>query len=259
MRYLTDAIVIQKAPFSESSQIVHLLTAREGRVLALARGAFRPRSGFGGPLDLLVRGEADLLRRTATDLDVLYSFQVKAPYRGIRRSARAWGAGCYLLELATAFSYLRDREAGMFDLLRHALDAIDTATLAEEIESWLLGFAVHALRRAGLAPRVDACGGCGSDRPLGQPDHQEFLSPTAGGVLCRACRSAEAIAVPSAALDLLARLLGHAARPAQSDGQAIRAARRAVDLYLEYRMEAPTRSRHFLERVLCEPAAKEPR
>ncbi|RJR31260.1 MAG: hypothetical protein C4574_01355, partial [Candidatus Latescibacterota bacterium] len=49
----TLGIAIQRVPFSESSQVVHFLTRDNGRLVCMARGVFRPKSGLHGGIDLL--------------------------------------------------------------------------------------------------------------------------------------------------------------------------------------------------------------
>ena len=51
-RFEDAALVLRRFPYGESSLLVHLLTPGHGRISAIAKGAYRPSSGFWGVLDL---------------------------------------------------------------------------------------------------------------------------------------------------------------------------------------------------------------
>src|SRR3954447_3794986 len=70
----TQAVVLRSIRYGEADRIVHLYTPLRGRVGAIAKGARRARSRFGGRLDPLSRlalagheGRAELLPVTAAE------------------------------------------------------------------------------------------------------------------------------------------------------------------------------------------------
>lgn len=256
MRIATDAIVLRVAPHSESSQIVHLLTAREGRVTALARGAMREKSAYGGPLDLLVIGRADLTRRKPSDLDLIHAFRVIDPLRGLRRTLPRWAAACHVLELVLEFAWPRDLEGRLFDLVVPTLRALCDADEDEVLDLWLAAFAARLLTQTGFAPRLDACVECGSEA-LGDP---VAFAIARGGVVCPSCvaksgaRAARTLS--RGALDLLRRTFFDDASTAARGGasitggdvtaSAVSEVRTALDRWLEARLERPLAAQRFL-------------
>ena len=62
-------LILRTRRLTETSLIVHWLTAEEGRVATVAKGALRPKSPFRGKLDLcykrLVAGARDVLAHGA--------------------------------------------------------------------------------------------------------------------------------------------------------------------------------------------------
>ena len=51
----TQAVVLRSIRFGEADRILHLYTPHRGRVGAIAKGARRPRSRFGGRLEPFFR------------------------------------------------------------------------------------------------------------------------------------------------------------------------------------------------------------
>jgi len=253
----TDAIVIRRGPYSETSQVADLLTAGEGRITTLVLGAYRTKSAFGGPLDLLTRGEAVVRRRRTTELDVLQAFPLTHPYRGLRASVLQWSAACHALELVRAFAWPRDQESQLFRLLTGFLDAIDGNGMATEsavLDAWLLTLPGRLLASAGLQPMLDACVGCGSAvRDAASSDIRWDLSFDRGGVLCRTCADGSARSTPitPGVRSLLQRaVLTAPAAVATPLDRDVGEARRLLELYLEYRLDRQLYSRRFLERCL---------
>ena len=59
MPIVTDsALILQVYPYSETSKILRLLTRGHGLRSAMARGALRPRSRYGGVLEPFTQGTA---------------------------------------------------------------------------------------------------------------------------------------------------------------------------------------------------------
>lgn len=56
-RVTTEAIVLRRTPFGESSQVAVFLSRAQGRVTLILKGVHRPRSRKGGGVDLLDRAQ----------------------------------------------------------------------------------------------------------------------------------------------------------------------------------------------------------
>ncbi len=234
-RTQTDAVVIRRAPFSESSQIVHLLTPMHGRIACLARGSFRPKSEFGGAIDLLTRGQADFTRRRGSELDLLHRFRVTHPYRGARASLAQWIAGAQVLEVVARFSWPHAQELGPFDLLIATLDAIDVETEPAVLETWVVSFIARILTVLGYAPRVDACVACESRIADGAG---ALLSAGRGGLICGSCadRSPGVVSWSADAVWFARRLFDRAPGPTPTL-RVIAEVRHALETYVEHRAE----------------------
>ena len=81
----THGIILRTRPLTETSLIVHWLTAESGRVATVAKGARRPKSPFAGKLDLFYVADFSFSRSRSSQLHTLreVKLHVRTP-----RSAR---------------------------------------------------------------------------------------------------------------------------------------------------------------------------
>lgn len=232
-RVETQAIAVQRFAFGESSQVVHLLTAALGRVVALARGAFRDKNGYEGPFDLLVRGRVVLALVHGRELAHVVSRRVETAYPALRRDLRRHGAARHVLDRVLHFEPVGGG-GGAFELVDRALLALESVPLAR-IPLLLLAFDLRLADAHGLLPGVEQCVRCGSPRRLAR-----FVAAD-GGVVCAAClvRREEGVPIDRACAELVRDL---ASLPLKRIGEPAPAtlsrARRLIDLHLEWHAEA---------------------
>src|SRR3954453_13255557 len=94
----TQAVVLRSIRFGEADRIVHLYTPDRGRVGAIAKGARRARSRFGGRLEPLFRlalvrheGRSELLTVTGAETVAGYA-RLRGDGRALDAAARGGGA-----------------------------------------------------------------------------------------------------------------------------------------------------------------------
>ena len=220
MPLVTDAAICLRAtPFSETSQIVTLLTRDRGRLRLLAKGATRRtkagKGKFDGGLDLLDAGDATFNHQPERDLSLLTEWRLRDGHRGLRGELRAAWLGLYAAELVDKLLEEQDPHPRLFDQFSRLL-----ARLAEPAarEAVALAFALNLLRQAGLLPDFNRCrlGGGGfarvsaalaEGRPVGLDlERAEFVAGDEGEPVRRAFPNA--VAVPAGALSAMLSLLG---------------------------------------------------
>ena len=64
-------VILRVRPLTETSLIVHWLSAEHGRISTVAKGARRPKSGFAGKLDLFHTADFSFSRSRRSDLHLL--------------------------------------------------------------------------------------------------------------------------------------------------------------------------------------------
>jgi DNA repair protein RecO (recombination protein O) len=178
----TQAIVLRSIRFGEADRIVHLYTPRRGRIGAIAKGARRARSRFGGRLEpffrldlVLHEGRGDLLTVTAAHTVAGYA-RLRADGGALDAAARACDAVARLFDTT-------EPHPDVFNLLANELALLD-ANPAHATHSNQLAFRLKLLLAAGLAPQLAACAECGAQ------DHLTGFSGASGGVVCNACEAA---------------------------------------------------------------------
>ena len=216
----TEAVVLRSIRYGEGDRVLHLYTPERGRVAAIAKGARKARSRFGGRLEpffrlalVLYEGRGDLL--TVTSAETLEAYPRLREHHGCLDAAgRACDAVSRLFEAG-------DPHPAVFHLLCHQLALLDAAP-GHAGRSNQLAFRLKLLLAAGLVPQLEACASCG-DR-----QHLQGFSGAAGGVVCSACE-ASAFPLDREAHDFLVAALGRplAQAPTASE-RALRQAERAI-------------------------------
>lgn len=177
----TRAVVLQTYRYSDTSKILRLMTRERGPCSAIARGALRPKSRFGGLLEPFVEGDATLYVKQGRELHTLSGFELVRARRGLGHDLGPYTAASVMCELVMRLAP-EHRDDRLYATLIGALDALEGAgapgggaTGLRHI--WAL---VEAL---GFRPGLDRCTSCG--RPIG--DERACFDFAAGGLRCREC------------------------------------------------------------------------
>ncbi len=205
------AIVIRATPFGETSCVATLYTRECGKVRGLAKGAWRPKSGFDAALDLLSTAQVLVLRKFSSGLDVLTEASLEHRFRV--GSLSAFHGGLYVAELLDAVTADGDPQPELFDAAHATLqvlsmsrpgagDAGASPPTNATVTNAVLHFEVALLRIVGHAPALFRCAECRA--AVGDAGRTSF-GMLDGGVLCPACRQGKR-AVISLSRDCLAAL-----------------------------------------------------
>ena len=86
---IDTAILLRRHRYGESSLVVHALSRSHGRVHLIAKGAYRPTSGYCGALDLFDTLELQWTAKSRSELKVLRGARPTLLRRPISRDPRA--------------------------------------------------------------------------------------------------------------------------------------------------------------------------
>ncbi|MGD0463194.1 MAG: DNA repair protein RecO [Tepidisphaeraceae bacterium] len=179
-------ICLRKLDYSETSQILMLLSRSHGIVRVMAKGAHRRTqagaSRFDGGIDLLDAGQGVFSDDTSRELALLTDWKLEDGHLNLRQSLRALYLGLYAAELVSLLFQEHDSHPEVFDQLQKVLEDLATARL----EQSFLAFELDLLREAGFMPELANCVNCGG--PIGDRSGTYF-APSRGGVVCRNCHS----------------------------------------------------------------------
>ena len=152
----TEAILLRKRQFSDTSLIVSWCTESFGCVQTVAKGARRPKSPFAGKLDLFFEAEISIVRSRKSDLHTLTEVVLKNPFPGIRSNYLRTQTAAYFVELIEICTERDHREPELFGLLRRAFGYLDsndpTSRAVAHFETELARIAgVHDMKSVGEA------------------------------------------------------------------------------------------------------------
>ncbi len=245
--YRDEGVVLRVHKLGEADRIVTVLTKRNGRVRAVAKGVRRTRSRFGASVEPF--SHVDLQLFQGRSLDIVTQAESLHSYgeRLVVDYAR-YTAGTAVLETAERLT-AEEREPALrlFLLVVGALRALtgggpDDAP-ARDPGLVLDAFLLRAMTVAGYAPALHDCARCGATGP-----HRAFSVP-AGGAVCPACRPAGAASPGPAALQLMVDLLtGEWDASQSSEPHVRREASGLVAAHLQWHLERGLRSLPLVER-----------
>ena len=243
MEITTDALVLRTRPYGESDRIVTLITATQGKVTGIAKGAKNSRRRFAGTLEPFVCIRASFRHRQSSDLVFLLRCELVRPLRSFTRDLERYAAGSYVLELADRMVHGREPGAEVYRLVLEAVVLLDDGVAVTPL---LRAFELHLLAATGYTPDLDRCRGCG--RPTGDP---AYLAAARGGLFCRACvPTGEPVRLVSRAASVGLTRLARAPLADAAGGATLPAEATAVtEQLLAAVITAPMRSRAFLERL----------
>lgn len=78
-------IILRTRPLTETSLIVNWLTAEQGRISTVAKGARRPKSTFAGKLDLFYEADFSFTRSKRSELHALREVSLKETHAPLRQ------------------------------------------------------------------------------------------------------------------------------------------------------------------------------
>ena len=200
----TEAVVLRSLRFSEADRILHLYTQDRGRVGAIAKGARKTRSRFGGRLEPLSHVEL-VLHEGRGELQTVTGASLVRSHAAVRDDARRSAVGLVAAEAVLRLFPEQERNDRVFTALTRfldLLDEVDGGPARAELDPLGLAFQLKLLWLAGYLPHVGSCAECGAAEPI------TGYSPQSGGAVCADCGNGSLPLSPDglAAIDGLLRL-----------------------------------------------------
>lgn len=182
-RFRDQAICIRDYDWSETSQVVVLLTREHGKIRGLAKGSRRQSPSsvqrFSGGIGLLNLGEICGVTKPGSELTTITEWDLQNDFYHLRTSLRAQQLAMYLADITHAMLADHDAHARTFDALLAAL-----TQLAEpaQRDAAVLRFQWTLLDDCGYRPELVA--DVHNHQPL--PEQQAYtFDPIAGGLTLR--------------------------------------------------------------------------
>jgi DNA repair protein RecO (recombination protein O) len=238
--YRDEGVVLRVQKLGEADRIITLLTRRNGRVRAVAKGVRRTRSKFGATVEPFSHVDVQLYQ--GRNLDIVTQAESLHSYgKELVGDYGRYTAGTAVLETAERLT-AEEREPSLrlFLLVIGALRALTERDPSLVLDAFLL----RAMSVSGYAPALLDCARCGAAGP-----HRAFSVP-AGGSVCVLCRPAGAASPNPAALALMADLLAGDWESAEATETRVRRdASGLIAAHLQWHLERGLRSLPFVERA----------
>ena len=228
--YRSKGIVLRSIRYGEADRILDLYTQDSGLVSAIAKGIRRTKSRFGGRLEPL--SCVDFLAYEGRTLDTVTQVEVLRSFHGVREDLKRLEAAGGMIATVRALSGGDEADRRVFNLLYHALDALEDREFG--FQSVEAAFSLKLSVLAGYTPRLDACVSCDRDpRDVLNVD-PPYFAPSLGGVLCPDCRPAasDAFPLPPETLAVLQSLVARPIKEAAFEERLRESVRRTVSAHV---------------------------
>lgn len=244
----TQAIVLRKTDYSNTSVVLNVLTRDMGRLGLIAKGIRRGGPAFEAEPELFTIQDIVLSVRREGGLGTLTEAAVIDDMRGIRRRIERFWAACYAAELLLDFTAEADPQPEVFALAAQTLAAV---AAADKTAPHVFLFENALLRLLGHEPRMAACAECGAERPRAR---QIAFSALRGGYLCGKCRSADENAMEirgstAALMEALSKMTPsrEGAGRINIDKEAAKDMRGALDHFFTFLRERPSKTLKYMQ------------
>ncbi|HET9676479.1 MAG TPA: DNA repair protein RecO [Solirubrobacterales bacterium] len=232
----TEAVVLRSIRYGEADRILHLYSKSRGRIGAIAKGARKPRSRFGGRLEPFFRLDL-LLHEGRGDLMTVTSANTVDGYPRLRSSGAALTAGARACDSVLRLLDAAEPNPPAYNLLCRYLSLLDDPAepRAAGLET-ALAFRLKLALVAGFAPELASCARCG------EGGHLVGFSGAAGGVVCAGCEAGSFPLSEEAHSFLVNGLTKPLSEAPEADPRALRQVERAVGETLEHHAHVQLRA-----------------
>jgi len=246
----THAIVLRTRKVRESSKIVVFFTNKCGKISAIAKGGFKPKSKFGSSLELFTRSSIIFYKKENRDLHTLSHSETLEAYQGIKDDVFKLAYASVAGEMVERLLPAEEPNEALFGLLASVLSEISLAERSK-LEVILSSYELKTLYLVGYGPELAECVRCGK-----KVEEDAWFGLLSGGVLCADCRNKDlnALSISKEALDLLRDCRRESIKKIRKTYSSDRVSREAADiLNAFFRAQisegAKVRSLDFLERI----------
>ena len=176
----TAAVVLQSQKWGEADRIITCFSLNRGKIRAIARGARRLKSSFGGAIEPFVYSEYDLFEKRGDSLFRINHVDILEAFPRVREDLERINAASRIANLARAMTADGDSDPAIFDTLVQGFRELEAG---EDPSLVTLLFRIRLLGQTGFRPQTDHCVICGATEHFAKA----LFSPRSGGLICRPC------------------------------------------------------------------------
>jgi DNA repair protein RecO (recombination protein O) len=187
--FKAKAVVLKTHNLGEADKILRLYSQEKGLVDAVAKGARKLKSKFGGRLELFNFIDCELSK--GKSLDILTQAELVRNFKNISSDFNKF-LFCQLISEIILKTHPSESESSqktaslLFKLIYVSFSEINSAASGDLslLEKTAAFFLAKYLKITGYAPLIDSCCRCGAKIVI---ENGHAFSITLGGILCRNC------------------------------------------------------------------------
>ena len=248
MQYFkTEAIVLKKVDYGDSSLILTALSRDFGLIKLTAKGVKRALTKFEAPPESFTVQQFVFSRRAGAEMGTASESALLRDFAGLRRELPRHYAATYLAEILLTLCPEWEPVEGLYEAALAALEGISEGDAVMA----LLRFEAAALELLGHAPILGECCVCGAPRKKAA---NVLLSGLCGGYLCENCTPSDRAArkIQGGTAPAMEALGAGRHKSLHLNAKARLDLLRAFDYLFVFHREKPTRSMVLLEGALRE-------
>jgi DNA repair protein RecO (recombination protein O) len=175
----TEAIVLKKSDFRETSLIANFFTKDFGKLSGILKGFRDEPAKFASTLEPFSFNEIIFYEKRTSSLNLVSQCDLRDNFMPIRKDISKVGMASFVIELLDAIMPEEDKNEEIFSLVLATLSELGISINPEKI---MTIYKIKILALSGFKPHFDSCVSC-HDRILGQAKFSLML----GGLLCSRC------------------------------------------------------------------------
>jgi len=171
----TQAFVLKKYNFRETSLIVHLYTNQCGKLKGICKGVRQLKSRQSSHFELPTLLDVEVYDKPSRELQLISETSIVNYFPGIKNHLEIYLRAVYALELVDNFTQIHMRSEVLFKLLHAYLAGLNP----QNQERFSLAFMVKLLKTLGIFPNLLECHVCRT-----RIDHEAYFCFQQGSVTC---------------------------------------------------------------------------
>lgn len=175
----TEALVLNKWDFRETSLIANFYTRDFGKMSGILKGIKTEPAKFASTLEPFSYNDIVFYKKTSSKLHLVSQCDAKDNFDSVRQNIAKIGTGSIMMELIDAIMPQEDKNEELFDLALSCLQELKINYNPEKITTI---FKIKVLSLSGFQPHFESCVACGF-----RVDGQSKFSFVLGGLLCARC------------------------------------------------------------------------
>ena len=234
--HTTEAIVLRRYPFRETSVTLSCLTDGFGKLKGLVKGLRAQPSRHRSAMEPCTVNRIVFYDTRTSQLHLVSQCELLDPLAGLQRDLDTARLAALCVELVDTVVPLEEPQPATYQLLKHTLERLSLG--GAELQAVRAHFILRLLRLAGFQPQLDQCAGCNT-----LVHGAGYWSAKQGGLLCPRCLHEDPNAEPASpeALDALERL-SESEQPPTLDTGLLPGLRQRLDNFLYWRLDRPLRT-----------------